>query len=79
MDAGSFIQIPRDPGQNIYFKVFYRQVIFFKKLTAPPPQSTVRHLTKKGPLSTFPQYYRLHHTNHIAIPNGLWPSNFAME
>ena len=47
----------RDPGQNIYFKVFDGQDIYFKKLPAapPPPESTVRPLTKKGPVSTIPQ------------------------
>ena len=31
MDAGLFIYFPRDPGHNIYFKVFDGQE------TAPPP------------------------------------------
>ena len=54
MDAGLFIYFPRDPGHNIYYKVFDRQDIYFKIL--PPPQSTVRPLTKKkGPVSTIPQ------------------------
>ena len=29
MAAGLFIYFPRDPGQNIYFKVFERQDIYF--------------------------------------------------
>ena len=49
MDAGLFIYFPRDPGKNIYFKVFDGQD------TAPPPESTIRSLTKKGPVSTIPQ------------------------
>ena len=53
MDAGLFIYLPRDPGHNIYFKVFDGQDIYFKNL--PPPQSTVRPLTKKGPVSTIPK------------------------
>ena len=56
MDAGFFIYFPRDPGHNIYFKVFDGQDIYFKKTASPPPlQSTVRPLTKKGPVSTIPQ------------------------
>ena len=49
MDAGFFIFFPRDPGQNINFKVFDGQDIYFKKLPAPlpPSESTVRPLTKK--------------------------------
>ena len=53
MDASLFIYFPRDPGQNIYFKV-----LFYKKLPAPHPpeqliqrgggcESTVGPLTKK--------------------------------
>ena len=60
MDAELFIYFPRDPGQNIYFKVFEGPDIYFKKLPAPPPSElTVRPLTKKGPVSTIPQKYRL--------------------
>ena len=44
MDAGLYIYFPRDPAQNIYFKVFD---IYFKKMPAPS-ESTVRPLTKKG-------------------------------
>ena len=56
MDTWLFIYFPRDPGQNIYFKVFDGQDIYFKKLPVPhPSESTVRPLTKKGPLSTIPQ------------------------
>ena len=59
MDARLSIYFPRDPGQNIYFKVFDAQVIYFKKLPAPPPpqssESTVRSPNKKGPVSTIPQ------------------------
>ena len=29
MGAGLFIYFPRDPGQNIYFKVFEGQDIYF--------------------------------------------------
>ena len=54
MDAGLFIYFPRDPGHNIYYKVFDGQDIYFKNLP-PPPESTVRPLTKKGPVSTIPQ------------------------
>lgn len=45
----------RIPGQNIYFKVFDGQDIYFRKLQAPPPQSNVRPLTKKRPVSTIPK------------------------
>ena len=55
MDALLFIYFPRDPGQNIYFKVFDGQDIYLKKLPPPPHQSTVRPLTKKGPVSPIPQ------------------------
>ena len=48
MDAGLFIYFHRNPGHNIYFKVFDGHAIYFKKTAAPPPQSTVRPLTKKG-------------------------------
>ena len=41
MDAGLFIYFPRDPDQNIYFKVF----LFLK---TPPSESTVCPLTQKG-------------------------------
>ena len=51
LDAGLFIYFPRDPGHKIYLKVF----IYFKKLPAPPPQSTVRPLAKKGTVSTIPK------------------------
>ena len=55
MDAGLFIYIPRDPGQNIYIKVFDGQDIHFKKMPTPPPEeSTIRPLTKKEPVSTIP-------------------------
>ena len=46
MDARLFIYVPRDPGQNIYFRVFDDQDIYF---SLPPPKSTVRPLTKKEP------------------------------
>ena len=61
MDAGLFIYFPRDPGQNIYFEVFDGQDVYLKKPGRPPPpsESTVRPLTKKGPLSTIPQKYQL--------------------
>ena len=44
MDAGLFIYFPRDPGQNIYFKVFDGQ----DTASPPPPESTVSPLTRKG-------------------------------
>ena len=73
MDAGLFIYFPRD--QNIYIRVFDGQDICFKKLPAhsppPPSESTVRPLTKKGPVSTIPNSTDCH-TKHIA--HGLWPS-----
>ena len=57
MDAGIFIYFPRDPGKNIYFPVVDGQDIYFKKLPdpapPPPPESTVRPLTKKAPVSQF--------------------------
>ena len=37
MDAGLFIYFPRDPGHNIYHKVFAGQDIYFKNLLPPPP------------------------------------------
>ena len=49
---------PRDPGHNIYFKVFEGKDIYLKKLLASPPtpESTVRPLTKKeGPVSAIPK------------------------
>ena len=36
MDAGLFIYFPRDPGHNMYFKVFEGQDIYFKKTASPP-------------------------------------------
>ena len=73
MDAGLFIYFTRDPGHNIYFKVFDGQDIYLKKLPAtlpPPPASILRPLTKKGlPNSTDC------HTKHKAMLHGLWPSN----
>ena len=57
MDAGLYIYFPRDPGDNIYFEVFDGQNINLKKLP-PPPESTVRPLTKKG--TSF---------NHSQMPN----------
>ena len=54
MDAELFIYFPRNPGQNIYFKVFDGQDIYLKTLSAlPPSESTVRPLTKKGIISGF--------------------------
>ena len=56
MDAGLFIYYPREPDQNIYFKVLDGQNIYLKKLpTHTPSESNVRPLTKKGPDSTIPQ------------------------
>ena len=40
MDAELFIYFPRDPGQNIYFKVFDGRDIYLKK-TAPPQEWTL--------------------------------------
>ena len=37
MDEGLFINLPRDPGQNIYFKVFDGQDIYLKKLPNHSP------------------------------------------
>ena len=54
MDAGLFIYFPRDPGHNIYFKVFDAKIFKIKTAT-PPPQPTVRPLTKKG----IPKQYQL--------------------
>ena len=50
MDAGLFIYFPRDPGQNIYFKVLTARIFLFKAASPPPPsaESTVHLLTKKG-------------------------------
>ena len=76
MDAGLFIYFSRDPGHNIYFKVFDGQDIDFKKPPAPPPQSTVRPLTKrKEQFQPFPNSTDCH-TNHIAMLHGLWPSEY---
>ena len=36
MDAELFIYFPRDPGPNIYFKVFNGKDIYFLKTTPPP-------------------------------------------
>ena len=76
MDAGLFIYIPRDPGQNIfYFKVFDGQDIYFKKLPAPPPlRFNCSSLNKnRDQFQPFPNSTDCH-TKHIAMPNGLWPS-----
>ena len=76
MDAGLFIYFPKDPGQNMYFKVFDGQDIYLKKLPAPPPppsESTVRPLKKRDHFQPFP-YSTDCHTKHIAILHRLWPS-----
>ena len=77
MDAGLFINSPRDPGQNIYFKVFDGQDIYLKKnLTAPPPF----RINSSSPYKKWDQFQLFHnstdcHTKHIAMPHGLWPSS----
>ena len=55
MDAGLFSYFPRNPGHNIYFKLFDGQDIYFKKNWQPPPQNQLFPLTKKGPVSTIPK------------------------
>ena len=47
MDAGLFFYLPRGPGQNIYFKVFDGQDIYFKNLP-PPPNHPYAPQQKKG-------------------------------
>ena len=77
MDAGLFIYFPRNPDQNIYFKVFDGQDIYFKKLPAalpPPPESTGRPLTKKGTSFNHSPIVPTAILKHIAMPHGLWPS-----
>ena len=37
MDAELFIYLPRDPGHNIYYKVFDGQDIYLKNLPPLPP------------------------------------------
>ena len=61
--------------QNIYFKVFDDQDIYFKKLPAPPPQSTVRPLTKRDQFQPFTNRTDCY-TKHITMPNGLLLSYF---
>ena len=80
MDAGLFIYFPRDPGQNIYLKVFDGPNIYFKKTASPPPpsESTFRPLTKKDQFQPFPNSTECH-TKHIAMPHGLWPCIFLKE
>ena len=90
MNAGLFIYFHRDPGQNIYFKVFDQgpiywyigpwfdgQDIYFKKLPAPPPsESTVRPLTKKkDKFQPFPNSTDCH-TKHISHALRVWPSYY---
>ena len=41
MDAGLFIYFPRDPGHNIYYKMFDGQDIYFKKTATPRNQMHV--------------------------------------
>ena len=36
MDVGLFIYFPRDPGHNMYFKVFEGQDIYFKNMPPLP-------------------------------------------
>ena len=50
-----FIYFPRDPGHNIYYKVFDGQDIYFKNLTPPPRINCTTPNKKKGPVSTIPQ------------------------
>ena len=59
----------RDPGHNIYFKVFDGQDIYFKKLP-PPPQSTVRPLKKKGTSFNHSQIVPTDILNTYACPTG---------
>ena len=75
IDAGLFINFPRDPGQNIYFKVFDGQDIYLKKTDTPPPLQNQLFVPKK-----WDQFQPFHnstdcHTKHIAMPHGLWPSS----
>ena len=76
MDAGLFIYFPGDPGHNINFKVFDGQDIYFKKTASPPPpESSLRPLTKKrDQFQPFPNSTDCH-TKHIAMLHGLWPCN----
>ena len=71
MDAGLFIHLPRDPGQNIYFKVFDGQD------TASPPTplriNCSSSYKKRDQYKPFPTSTDCH-TSHIAMPHGLWPS-----
>ena len=63
MDAGLFVYIPRDPGQNIYF-------LFLKNASPPPSESTVRPLTKKKK-NSFNHSPIVPIAIHIAMPHGL--------
>ena len=82
MDAGLFINFPRDPGQNIYFGVFDGQDIYLKKLPAPPPSPPRINFSspykKKGQVQPFPNCTDCHN-KHIAMPHGLWLSVHKKE
>ena len=77
MDAGLFIYFPRDPGQNIYFKVFDGQ-----DTASPPPQIYCTSPNKKkgggDQFQSFPNSTDCH-TKHIAMLHGLWPSNIYIR
>ena len=77
MDAELFIYFPRDPGHNIYFKVFDGQDIYFEKQTASPlPRINYTSLNKKrDQFQPFPNSTDCH-TKHIVMLHGLWPSEF---
>ena len=71
MDAGLFIYVPRDQGQNMYFKVFNGQD------NPPPPSAQNQHCS--SPKKTRDQFQSFPistdcHANHIAVFHGLWPS-----
>ena len=72
IDAGLFIYFPRNPGHNIYFKVFDGQDIYLKNCQPPFRISCSSH--KKGDqFQSFPNRTDCH-TKHIAMFHGLWPS-----
>ena len=77
MDAGLFIYFPRDPGQNIYFKVLNGQDIHFIKLPAPTPLriNCSSPNKKRDKFQPFPNC----HTKHIAMPHGLLPSILSLS
>ena len=75
MDAGLFIYFPRDPGHNIYFKVFDHKDIYFEKLP-PPPRINFTSPKKKGTSFNHSKNSTDCHTKHIAMLHGLLPSDF---